>query len=102
MASPHRKMNPFGTPIIAYPGHRLSFRLIMDPHKVDEFILQEMDRRVRLENREYIGFQILKPEGFQNHVLYHRLDQGIEALLSALFETITDVKRYQSDKEVSP
>jgi len=66
----------------------VTIRIESGPDEINEIVVQKMNRPMKLEDRFYQRYQIVKPAGYEDQEIFHCPDRGLEVLLSAVFMTL--------------
>lgn len=75
----------------------VTIRIESEQGEINEIVVQKTNRPMRLENRCYQRYQIVKPEGYEDQEIFHCPDRGLEVLLSVVFMTLAaPIKRLPS------
>jgi hypothetical protein len=56
--------------------------------EINEIIVQKKNAPMRLEDRCYQRYQIIKPTGYEDQEIFHCPDRGLAVLLSVVFMTL--------------
>jgi hypothetical protein len=56
--------------------------------KIEEIVVRKTDGSMRLEDRSYLRYQIIKPKGYEDQEIFHCPDRGLEVLLTVVFMTL--------------
>jgi hypothetical protein len=59
----------------------------------ERIVVKDMKAVVRLDGRDYREYRIIQPGGFEEDVIFHRLDRGPEALLAVVFTALAEASR---------
>jgi hypothetical protein len=72
--------------IVAEPtSGSITIRVASGRDEINEIVVQKTNSPLRLENRNYQRYQIVKPKGYEDQEIIYCLDRGLEELLSAVF-----------------
>ena len=75
--------------IVAEPNSDgVTIRIESGPDEINEIVVQRTNRPMKLENRFYQRYQIIKPSGYEDQEIFHCPDRGLAVLLSVVFMTL--------------
>jgi hypothetical protein len=66
----------------------ITIRVEAGSGEIREIVVQKTDRSMRLEDRSYLKYQIMKPKGYEDQEIFHCPDRGLEVLLTVVFMTL--------------
>lgn len=75
----------------------VTIRVESGPGEINEIVVRKTNRPMKLEDRCYQRYQIIKPKGYEDQEIFYCPDRGLEVLLSVVFMTLAaPIKRVPS------
>ena len=84
----------------ALDDDELTISMFMNFREHDQVVLRNTHITNQLEKKTYCRYQIIKPKGFENEVIWHREDCSYEALLAVVFMTLAEATKTAQNKNV--